>query len=77
LAVSPPYYQTNIEGTRKDNAFRTLQGAMARMEKEPKVTGTIYFVPAEGDQAYVLMRYLEGEIEEDVTTLVKPEGWKQ
>lgn len=74
MAVDPPYFQTSIEGTKKDNAFRTLQGAMARMEKQPDVTGTIYFVPAEGDQAYVLIRYLEGEIEEDATTLVKPKG---
>lgn len=76
MAISPPYFQTNIEGTEKDNAFRTLQGAMARMEKERNVTGTIYFVPAEGDQAYVLIRYLDGEIEEDTTTLVKPKDWQ-
>ncbi len=72
MAVSPPYYQTNIEGTKKDNAFRTLQGAMARMEKEPKVTGTIYFVPDDGDLAFVAMRYFEGEISVEPTTLIKP-----
>ena len=72
MAVIPPYYQNNIEGTKKDNAFRTLQGAMAWMDKKPGTTGTIYFIPNDGDLAFVVMRCLDGHIEEEPTTLVKP-----
>jgi hypothetical protein len=64
MTISPPYFQTHIEDSKKDNAFRTLQGAMAWMEKHPDVTGTIYYLPPLGDLAYIVMEYTDGDIEE-------------
>ena len=63
--ITAPYYQTNIENTKRDSAFRTIQGAMAWMLKHPNVTGTIYFIPSNDSQiAYVAMRYENGEVTE-------------
>jgi hypothetical protein len=61
--IEPPYYQTSIEGVRKDCAFETLQGAMAWMDKEPDRTGTIYFIPSKTSElAFVALRYEDGDI---------------
>lgn len=63
--VAAPYFQTNIENTKKDNAFRTIQGAMAWMDSQPDVTGTIYYIPTDdSDLAFVAIRYEDGVITE-------------